>query len=61
MKKKLLVVLVILLSTLPCSLICAGNVWLCLAGMVYAGAWLWCANAILSGYERENQAGAQAD
>lgn len=59
--KTIVVFLIVLLSVLPSSLICAGNAWLCLVGMAYAGVWMWCANAILSGYERENQAGAQAD
>lgn len=50
-----------LLSTLPCSLICADNVWLCLLGIAYTGVWLWIANECINAYGRKNRADTDGD
>lgn len=56
---KILKLLLLSLSTLPSALICADNVWLCLTGMAYAGAWMWYVNRA---YEKEqNHASATGD
>lgn len=58
-KMKMIKLLLLSLSTLPSALICADNVWLCLTGMAYAGAWMWCVNRA---YEKEqNHASATGD
>lgn len=56
--KMILTMIVILLSILPCSLICASNMWLCLLGIAYMGVWMWIANAIVNAYERKDKADA---
>lgn len=59
---KMLKLLLLSLSTLPSALICADNVWLCLTGMAYAGAWMWIVYEAMNAYEKkQNHADATGD
>lgn len=57
--KTLLRLLLVLVSTLPCCLICADGIGLNIAGFAYAGAWVWVVYEILKAYERKES--TQAD
>lgn len=61
-KMKMIKLLLLSLSCLPSALICADNVWLCLLGMAYAGAWMWIVYEAMNAYEKEqNHADATGD
>lgn len=49
--KMILIALVVMLSTMPCCLICADGILWNVIGFGYAAVWLWIANSIMGAYE----------
>lgn len=51
----------IVLSTLPCSLVCADSLLLSVMGLSYMGVWLWIVYECMEAYGRKNRADEKAD
>lgn len=59
--KMILKLCLVLLSMLPCCLICVDGMALNVLGFIYTGAWMWTVYECLRAYEQRSKEGVQAD